>query len=51
VQTHARELVTALGGDVDAYVCGLNKMIREVRQTLKGELGFTRERIHTERYD
>ncbi len=51
VQTHVRELVTAMGGDVDAYVCGLNKMIREVRQTLKGELGFTRERIHTERYD
>jgi ferredoxin-NADP reductase len=51
VQTHLRELVESLGGDCDVYVCGLNKMIKEVRATLKGELGFTRERIHTERYD
>lgn len=51
VQTHLRELVGALGGDADVYVCGLNKMIREVRAVLKEQLGFTRERIHTERYD
>lgn len=51
VQAHLRELVGALGGDCDVYVCGLNKMIREVRRVLKEDLGFTRERIHTERYD
>lgn len=34
-----------------AYVCGLNAMLKDVRAVLKGELGFTRERIHTERYD
>ncbi len=51
VQTHLAALVHDLGGDCEVYVCGLNAMIREVRRTLKEELGFTRERIHTERYD
>jgi ferredoxin-NADP reductase len=51
VQTHVPELVRALGGDCDVYVCGLNKMIKEVRRVLKEDLGFSRERIHTERYD
>lgn len=51
VQTHVPELVRALGGDCDVYACGLSKMIREVRAVLKDQLGFTRERIHTERYD
>jgi ferredoxin-NADP reductase len=51
VQTHLVELVRTLGGDCDVYVCGLNRMIKEVRRVLKDELGFTRERIHTERYD
>jgi ferredoxin-NADP reductase len=51
VQTHLPGLVAELGGDCDVYVCGLNRMIREVRAVLKEKLGFTRERIHTERYD
>jgi CDP-4-dehydro-6-deoxyglucose reductase len=51
VQTHARELVSELGGDVDAYICGLQRMVKEVRAVLKGELGFARERIHSERFD
>lgn len=51
VQVHVPELVIALGGDCDAYICGLNKMIQQVRSVLKAELGFTRQRIHTERYD
>ncbi|MFO0558359.1 MAG: FAD-dependent oxidoreductase [Polyangiales bacterium] len=51
VQTHCRELVNELGGDVDAYVCGLQRMVKEVRAVLKGELGFSRERIHSERFD
>lgn len=48
VQSHLAELA-APGSH--AYVCGLNAMLREVRAELKQSLGFTRERIHTERYD
>ena len=44
-------LVRDLGGDCDVYVCGLSPMIKEVRRVLKEDLGFTRDRIHTERYD
>jgi CDP-4-dehydro-6-deoxyglucose reductase len=51
VQLHVPEIVANLGGHCDVYVCGLNRMIREVRTVLKEKLGFTRERIHTERYD
>jgi CDP-4-dehydro-6-deoxyglucose reductase len=51
VQLHLADLVSDLGGDCDVYVCGLNRMIRDVRHVLKEQLGFTRQRIHTERYD
>lgn len=51
VQGHVPGLVRDLGGDCDVYVCGLNAMIKEVRRVLKEDLGFTRDRIHTERYD
>lgn len=51
VQAHVPELVRELGGDCDAYICGLNKMIQQVRSVLKTDLGFPRQRIHTERYD
>jgi CDP-4-dehydro-6-deoxyglucose reductase len=51
VQTHLRALFTDLGGDADVYVCGLQRMVREARAVLKGELGLPRERIHAERYD
>lgn len=51
VQTHLRELVAQLGGDCDVYACGLHKMLRELRRTMKEDLGFARERLHTERYD
>lgn len=51
VQTHIPKLVPELGPDCDVYVCGLNKMVKEVRTVLKTQLGFDRDRIHTERYD
>ncbi len=51
VQTHVKSLAEALGADVDAYVCGLQRMVKEVRATLKSELSMTRERIHSERFD
>lgn len=52
VQTHVAELVRPLvAGGVDVYVCGLKRMIDAVRAVLKGELGLSRQDIHTERYD
>lgn len=53
VQTHLAELVAKLGGGdaIDAYVCGLQKMVGEVRKALRETLGVGRERIHHERYD
>ncbi len=51
VQAHLPGVIDDLGGQADVYVCGLNRMIREVRTVLKEKLGFTRDRIHTERYD
>jgi ferredoxin-NADP reductase len=50
VQTHLAELSAARPG-CHAYVCGLNAMLKEVRRALKEDLGFGRDRIHTERYD
>ena len=53
VQAHLAELVADLGGPaaIDAYVCGLQKMVGEVRRALRDALGVPRERIHHERYD
>ncbi len=51
VQKHVPELVRALGGDCDVYVCGLSRMVKDVRAVLKEQLAFTRDHIHTERYD
>lgn len=33
------------------FICGLSPMVKAVRQVLKGELGYDRRRIHSERYD
>jgi ferredoxin-NADP reductase len=50
VQHHLAQLIdTAARPHV--YVCGLNKMITEVRRTLKQDLGYDRRLIHSERYD
>jgi ferredoxin-NADP reductase len=51
VQTHLRELLPTLPSTTHVYVCGLTKMITEVRRTLKDELGVDRRRVHSERYD
>jgi ferredoxin-NADP reductase len=48
VQTHLRELATP-GAHV--YVCGLGKMIDDVRRVVRQELGFDRRLVHSERYD
>jgi CDP-4-dehydro-6-deoxyglucose reductase len=49
IQAHLTE---ALSGrtDIDVYLCGLQTMVDEVRQLLKG-LGFDRKQIRYEKYD
>lgn len=51
VQSHLAELVARHDGSCDVYVCGLSKMVKDVRKILKTELGLTKDRIHTERFD
>jgi NAD(P)H-flavin reductase len=48
VQVHLRELVVP-GAHV--YICGLSRMITEVRAVLRTELGLPRTQVHSERYD
>jgi CDP-4-dehydro-6-deoxyglucose reductase len=48
VQAHLRELVTS---DAHVYICGLSRMITEVRAVLRAELGLPRTQVHSERYD
>ncbi len=50
VQTHVAELV-ATAPRPHVYICGLSRMVSEVRRVLKQELGFDRRSIHSERYD
>lgn len=50
VQTHLPELVTPLA-PAHVYICGLSKMVKEVRRVLKEDLGLDRKAIHSERYD
>jgi CDP-4-dehydro-6-deoxyglucose reductase, E3 len=50
VQHHLAELAPGLG-PAHVYVCGLSKMVGEVRRVLKEELGLDRRLVHSERYD
>lgn len=51
VQAHLPEIVDRVGKDADFYVCGLNKMVADVRSLLRKQLGVDRQRVHGERYD
>lgn len=54
VQEHVRGLwreLNALGGEPHVYVCGVKKMVLEVRGVLKEQLGLVRQRVHLETYD
>jgi CDP-4-dehydro-6-deoxyglucose reductase, E3 len=51
VQAHLAEMLGVVGKDVDAYVCGLNRMVGDVRNLLRKEHGLERGRVHSERYD
>jgi ferredoxin-NADP reductase len=50
VQHHLAELIDA-ANKPHVYVCGLTKMVSDVRRVLKDELGYDRRMIHSERYD
>ncbi len=50
VQQHLPAILGALG-PAHLYVCGLTKMIDDVRRVLKETLGVDRRSVHTERYD
>jgi CDP-4-dehydro-6-deoxyglucose reductase, E3 len=51
VQHHLPSIVQTLGTDIDVYICGLTKMVKEVRRMCREELGIDRKRVHIERYD
>lgn len=55
VQAHVPELLGALraatGAEPHVYVCGLERMVKTVRELCRGELGVDRKRVHAERYD
>lgn len=57
VQEHVRGLWSELGAlsqpgnEPHAYVCGVKKMLMEVRGVLRDELGLVRQRVHLESYD
>lgn len=50
VQTHLHELVDAQL-PLHVYICGLTRMVTEVRHVLKEELKLDRKQVHSERYD
>ncbi|MEW5738031.1 MAG: FAD-dependent oxidoreductase [Myxococcota bacterium] len=53
VQEHVRALwgeLSALGPPPDAWICGVKKMLLEVRDIFRKELGLERARVHTESY-
>lgn len=55
VQTHVAELLEKLEslgqGEPHVYVCGLERMVKSVRNLTRKELGLPRQRVHSERYD
>jgi ferredoxin-NADP reductase len=56
VQSHLPELLAALGeasapAAPHVYVCGLERMVKSVRELCRHELGVDRRHVHTERYD
>lgn len=56
VQTHVPRLYQALteragGRPVHVYICGLQKMVAEMRDLLRKQMNLPRELVHSERYD
>ncbi|MBI3072263.1 MAG: FAD-dependent oxidoreductase [Deltaproteobacteria bacterium] len=50
VQERVREHLAA-ARDAVVYICGLKKMVNDVKTILRDELGFAREQVVTEKYD
>ena len=50
VQAHLGAALEALGRP-HVFVCGLSKMVGEVRAVLKQQHGYDRKLVHSERYD
>jgi ferredoxin-NADP reductase len=56
VQAHLPALWAELeaastGAPPEVFVCGLDRMVKTVRELARGELGVDRKRVHAERYD
>jgi ferredoxin-NADP reductase len=54
VQSHVRALygdLAAIAGRPHVYVCGLERMIKEVRDLVRKDMGLPRQEVHSERYD
>ncbi len=51
VQAHVPDLVRQHEAACDVYVCGLSRMVTDLRGMLKNQLGLSKDSIHTERYD
>jgi ferredoxin-NADP reductase len=51
VQDRVREWFATERRDAVVYVCGLKKMVNDVKTILRDELGFPKEQIVTEKYD
>jgi CDP-4-dehydro-6-deoxyglucose reductase, E3 len=50
VQQHVAELARSLS-EPHVFICGLSRMVGDVRALCKSELGYDRKRVHSERYD
>lgn len=52
VQSHLPEIWSELGrSDAHVYICGLERMVKAVRDLCRKELGIDRKHVHQERYD
>jgi ferredoxin-NADP reductase len=54
VQTHVRQLygeLATIAQSPHVYICGLERMIKEVRDLVRKEMGLPRQLVHSERYD
>lgn len=54
VQTHVERLLgelAAAGHTAHVYVCGLERMVKAVREVARKGVGLPREQVHSERYD
>jgi ferredoxin-NADP reductase len=52
VQLHLQEMWESLGAvDGHVYICGLDRMVKDVRDRCRTQLGIGRKQVHQERFD